>query len=386
MSSPSASSIPESQFVNEVRVNLRQWVLAVVLVSIIVLLTPWLWTKLERFEIGADYRLPYSLSKDYWLYARRLGELNEAKQIPVLGDSVVWGEYVRPDGSLSHFLNEQAGGAGSFANAGVNGQFPLALEGLVRYYGGAIRDRKVLLHCNLLWMTSPKVDLSAKKEEKFNHVGLVPQFAPRIPCYRAEIADRLGIVIGRQVPFMAWVDHLQTAYFDQQNILAWTLAGNGSDAASYTNAYKNPLAQITRRVPTAPADDPERGPRSPRHKPWSGTGQGTQRFEWVDLNASLQWGAFQRLTEILRARHNSLLVVVGPFNEHIMAAENRAAFRKLRDGAVQWLQENKIAFAVLETLPSELYADASHPLTEGYERMAKSLAQDAAFQNWLKAR
>ncbi|MEO8347622.1 MAG: hypothetical protein ABI610_01825, partial [Acidobacteriota bacterium] len=39
---------------------------------------------------------------------------------------------VRPDGTLPHFLNEQSGLPGKFVNAGVNGLFPLALEGLVR--------------------------------------------------------------------------------------------------------------------------------------------------------------------------------------------------------------------------------------------------------------
>jgi hypothetical protein len=35
-------------------------------------------------------------------------------------------------------------------------------------------------------------------------------------------------------------------------------------------------------------------------------------------------------------------------------------------------------------LPSELYADASHPLTQGYELLAKRLCQDPGFVAWLK--
>ena len=64
---------------------------------------------------------------------------------------------------------------------GLNGLFPLAQEGLIDCWAGSLRHQKVLLHCNLLWMTSPKADLSTDKEERFNHSRLVPQFFPRIP-------------------------------------------------------------------------------------------------------------------------------------------------------------------------------------------------------------
>jgi hypothetical protein len=38
---------------------------------------------------------------------------------------------------------------------------------------------------------------------------------------------------------------------------------------------------------------------------------------------------------------------------------------------------------VPETLPSALYADASHPLTEGYALLAKRISADPQFRNWL---
>ena len=152
--------------------------------------------------------------------------------IVVLGDSVVWGEYVLPDGTLSHFLNQEAGATNRFVNAGVNGLFPLALEGLVRYYGRPLRHQKVILHCNVLWMTSPKADLSTDKEEPFNHAALVPQFFPRIPCYRADANERLSAIVERNVPFLEWVSHLQNAYFGQKSIPKWTLAEDGRRSAA----------------------------------------------------------------------------------------------------------------------------------------------------------
>ena len=374
------SSFPAVPFgVNEMRLDARHWLAVLVFVGLVVGLTPRLWERVERFETGPDYRLPYFLSKDYWLYGRRLRNVATPDKIVLLGDSVVWGEYVAPDGTLSHFLNEQAGAADRFINGGLNGLFPLAQEGLLRYYGGALRHRKLILQCNVLWLTSPKADLSSAKEEQFNHSRLVPQFWPRIPCYKAEANERLSALIERQVPFIGWVGHLQDAYFGEKSILSWTLEDDGGSPASYPNAWKNPLSQITFAVPRAPRNDPDRSPSSPRHKPWSSTA----RFEWVDLDASLQWGAFRRLLELLERRDNRVLVLLGPFNEHMVVEENRPAFRKVRDGIAAWLAEQRVPHVAPETLPSQLYADASHPLTDGYRLLAQRLYQDPVFRRWL---
>ncbi len=377
---PSKPGVPFG--VNEIRLTALQWLAALALVGLVVGLTPRVWERVERFQTGPDYRIPYSLSKDYWLYGRRLRQAAAPDKVLLLGDSVVWGEYVAPDGTLSHFLNEQAGAADRFVNGGLNGMFPLAQEGLIRYYGGALRRQKLILQSNVLWMTSPKADLSSTKEERFNHSRLVPQFRPRIPCYKADANERLSAIIEREVPFIAWVGHLQDAYFGQKSILSWTLEDDGGSPPNYPNAWKDPLSQIKMAVPAAPQDDPDRGPASPRHKPWSGTA----RFDWVDLGDSLQWGAFQRMVEVLQARDNRILVVLGPFNEHMIAEENRPAFRKVRDGIAAWLATRGICHVVPETLPSQLYADASHPLTDGYRLLAQRLYQDSTFRGWIEGR
>src|SRR5688572_18710155 len=152
MNSPPQTAVPDIPFVNEVRLNWKHWLLALALITLVLWSTPRIWKKAERFETGVDYRIPYSLSRDYWLYERRLEKVTAPDKILLLGDSVIWGEYVRPDGTLSHFLNEIAGNQERFINAGVNGLFPLALEGLANYYADSLEDQKVILHCNLLWM------------------------------------------------------------------------------------------------------------------------------------------------------------------------------------------------------------------------------------------
>ena len=166
---------------------------------------------------------------------------------------------------------------------------------------------------------------------------------------------------------------MQNAYFGQKSILSWTLEDDGNSPPQYPNAFKNPLAQITFAVPTAPKDDPQRGPNSPRHRPWTDAGQGPTRFDWVPLEASLQWRAFQQVVAILQNRDNQVLVVVGPFNEHMIAEDNRAAYQAIHQGIVAWLKQNHIPSVIPESLPSDLYADASHPLTHGYQLLAQRL-------------
>lgn len=372
--------------VNELRLNARQWGAAVLLVAAVLWLTPWIWGRCEKFVTGPDYRMPYQLSKDYWLYGQRVSQVVNQDKVLLLGDSVVWGEYVASDGTLAHFLNEQAGATNRFVNLGLNGLFPLAQEGLVNNYGQSLRHEKVVVQFNFLWLTSAKADLSSEKEQPFNHAGLVPQFTPRIPCYRADANDRLSAIVQRNVPFLQWVGHIQNAYFGQKSFLSWTLLEDGGYPPRYPNVYRNPLAQISLTVPSAPLNDPERGPKSPRHKAWSAEGQGPTKFDWVNLDASLQWHAFQRLVKELRARGNSVFVVVGPFNEHMVAEDNRPAYRKLRDEVRGWLKQNEIPNAMPETLPSELYADASHPLTQGYQTLAKELCADPQFRSWANER
>ena len=370
--------------VNEMRLGLRQWLAVAAIVAGCGLAVPRIWKHVERFQVAPAYRIPYALSNDYWLYQWRLERISDPASVPVLGDSVVWGEYVRPDGTLSQFLNREAGQPERFVNCGVNGLFPLAMEGLIDHYGQPLRNRKLILHCNVLWMSSPKSDLSTPKEEAFNHARLVPQFWPRIPCYRADAAERLSAVVDRSVDFFGWVGHLNNVYFDQRSIPAWALEEDGSDPPQYPHAWPNPRTRFTLRVPGDRPDDPERGPRSPRHKPWTDGGGGTSQLDWVQLDRSLQWAAFQRVLAKLKQRGNDVLVILGPFNEHMLAEDSRPAFARIRDGISQWLDENHIPHVTPEPLPSAMYADASHPLTEGYALLAKRLYRSQPFREWLK--
>ena len=383
---PPADSRQPPFGVNEMRLSGREWLAAFAIVLACVIAAPRLWKRFEPLRAGPDYRIPYALSKDYWLYQRRLEQVAAPERIPVLGDSVVWGEYVLPDGTLSHFLNREAGRSDRFVNGGVNGLFPLAMEGLVEDYGKALRNRKLIVQCNLLWLTSAKADLSSDKPENFNHSRLVPQFTVRVPAYKADANERLSALLERHIDYFAWTAHLQNAYYDQRSLAEWTLEEDGNEPPNYPNAWRNPLDPLKQGIPAEPKIDPQRGPNSPRHRRWNANGSEASHFEWVSAERSLQLQGFGRLITLLGQRGDDVLVLLGPLNEHMIAAEQLPQYTSLRDRIAASLRGQGIQVIVPAVLPSDLYADASHPLTQGYALLAQHLWADPQFQKWLHSR
>ncbi|MBN2474197.1 MAG: hypothetical protein JXB62_06300 [Pirellulales bacterium] len=352
---------------NAVRLSPRQWLIAATVLAIVCSLVPALWKQVEPFDPGPDYRIPYRLGYDYWMYDRYAGRVARGDRTLLVGDSVVWGHYVADDETLSHFLNELAG-EDRFANMGVDGIHPVAMAGLVDYYGRPMADKDVILHCNLLWMSSRRHDLQIEKEFTFNHAELAPQFYPRIPCYRESTSRRLGIVVGRRIPFFGWTRHMRIAYFDGNTLPQWTIG----------RPYANLAAAVTLELPS-PNESPSPLPVA---KPW--TEKRLARFhpEWVDLETSFQWRCFRQAIATLQQRGNRVFVVIGPFNEHMLVPEGLRGYQEIQSQAEAWLKANGVAHYASSVLPSECYADASHPLAEGYAWMAKELFESKAFRRF----
>lgn len=348
---------------NTMQLSAKQWIGLATFAVVFMLAVPAIWPRLEKLNFDADYRIPYELSNDYWLYDRLTREAAAKYDTLVVGDSVVWGQYVKRDQTLSYFLNERAGHE-RFANLGLDGAHPVALAGLLEHYASGIHGKTVLLECNLLWLTSPQRDLQETKEFDFNHPSLVPQFVPKIPCYKADVPTRLGNIVDRSSAFNSWTHHLQQAYFSHSTIPEWTLE----------HPYENPMRAIKLALPTTE--------KKQRHKavPWTEQGIAAQDFPWVDSKSSLQWQSFRRTVEFLQRRNNRVVVFISPFNEHMLTPECRARFAKLKSEIETSLRENKIDFIVPVLLPSEMYADASHPLAEGYKKLAEQLFAAGKFQ------
>jgi len=328
---------------------------------------PALWPRLEKFNPSSDYRLPYTLSNDYWMISRWYKIASSKYPILIIGDSVIWGQYVKMDETLSHYLNQIAGEE-MFANLGIDGLHPAAMFGLVKYYGKGISEKGVILHLNPLWMSSKKVDLSGDEEFRFNHPRLVPILFPRLRCYRPSLQEMIGIIAERYIPFFSWINHIRITYFNGEAIQNWTVE----------NPYRNPLKAITLKLPL-----PENKPKS-KPIPWFKRGIKKRDFPWVKLEESFQWKSFQNTIRILESRNNKIFVIIGPFNPYILTEESLSRYKKIKEKMEKWFKENKISFYSVPALPSEYYSDASHPLKEGYRIISEELFKNPSFQKWLR--
>jgi hypothetical protein len=346
---------------NCLRLSPGEWVFVGIVVSVIAWLAPVLWHRAEKFEPGLDYRLPYELSSDYELYQRYAEWAAERYDTFVAGDSVIWGHYVSRDNALAAQLNRLIG-EDRFANLGVDGIHPAALEGLLRYYGQAIRNKNVILHLNLLWMSSPKHDLQTEKEHHFNHPDLVAQFTPKIPCYKASCAERMSAVVKRRIGLFNLASHISIAYFQSMDVPAWTIE----------NPYDCPVEAVTLALPSS--DYYVRDAKPAR-------ATGANALDWVNMETSLQWRFFKRSIELLKKRGNNVFILLGPFNEHLLTSESTGKYRKMQAEIAVWLEQNNIPHCIPPVLPPKVYTDASHPLSEGYAELANLLLQDHSFNS-----
>ena len=341
---------------NAIRLNVWEWLVVAGIITVLAIALPPVWRGPEDFSPSVDYRVPYDFSEDYWLFKQYCRSVCDKGKTLVIGDSVIWGHYVGRDRTLSHFLNELDVNE-RFVNLGLDGSHPLALLGLIKHYGKAIKEEKVILHMNLLWLSSQEADLQTEKEFHFNHPRLVPQFKPQIPCYVESASNRIGIVLERYFPILQLVRHLQIMHFGNTNLPLWTVE----------NPYSNPLGQITIK-PIGQVREKEADSQSRTAK-----GQVLQSLPWVEFETSLQWWAFQRLLELLESRGNDIFVVVGPLNEHVLSPEGIQKYRELLMKAESRLKQTNPPSSFLPLLPSHLYADTSHPLPQGYGLLAEHI-------------
>jgi len=369
-----SSAAPFQRSSNAVQLGWREWAVVALMGLALLYLFPQAWPARRtadragwgHFDPPPDYRLPCEMSEDYWLFTQWLRYSCRRYPAVVLGDSVVWGQYTRKEGTLPHYLNELAG-QDLFANLGIDGLHPAAMAGLVRYFGCHLRNKAVLVHLNPLWMSSERRDLQAPEEFRFNHPRLLPQLFPNLACYNPSLTEIVGVMAERYVPFFRWKNHLKTAYLGGMSLQEWTLE----------NPYKNPLS--ARNWPEAPRDE---GPRS-EPIPWRARGITPENFPWVEVEDSFQWKSFESVLAILKSRKNDVFVMLGPFNAYVLTPESRTRYQAVKQEMERRLEEKAVPFHSASLLPSEHYADASHPLAEGYREVAEELFRAPAFRAWI---
>jgi len=353
---------------NAIRLSCREWLGCAVLLVLALTLGPRAWTVRERLDPGPAFRMPYELSEDYWLYTRWVRHATATRPAVVFGDSVIWGAYVDATNTLPACLNRLADRQ-LFANLGVPGLHLAAAAGLAEYYTRALRDKAVLVNLNPLWLSSRDVDLTGEEEARVQHPGLVPQFRPRLACYRAERGERITRVASRYLPVLGFLSHLKVLYQDNLDLKSWI----SEHPAENPYRARDALSRHVRESASAQRDAVS----------WHKRGMKKQDFPWVTLDASFQWQRFRAAIDVLRSRGNRVFVMVGPFNSHMMEPAALTKYTALRAGIERWLDNAKVPYCRAPDLPSDVFTDASHTTAAGYELIAEHLFADASFKAWL---
>ena len=351
---------------NAVRLSPREWAVMVILLALVLLIIfPLAWKSLEKFDTPTNFRLAQQYRDDYWLFAKWARTVGREYPIIFLGDSVIWGTYVGNDNTLPVQLNNLFG-KNKVANLAIDGLHYVALKGLLKYYGSAISDKKVVLHFNPLWLNSRKFDLSDEKEFPIHHPRLLPQWFPRIKSYRQTLEVKAGIIQERYLPYISLVNHLRLCHLDNKNFSQWVV----------DNPYKNPFAEISLKVGAASKKS------SNEVENWKARKLGIQNWRWVTLTDSFQWKYFVKSIKLLQSRDNEVFVMVGPINPYMLTAVSLRRYRTLQSDIATWLEQNHIDYFIVPDMPSHLYADASHPLKEGYNLIAQQMFTDEKFLAW----
>lgn len=361
-----APPLPNS---NSIRLSWREWAITAFVFLAVAVLLPMFWPATGTQFSRADYRLPSDLSSDYWMFRQWMQYSLAHYPAVILGDSVIWGQYARNDDTLSHHLNALLGRT-VFANMGLDGLHPAAMEGMVTYYGGALTEAPVLVHLNPLWLASREQDLqeAGQGETRFNHPKLVAQVLHRPSAYHPTATEVTTALLERQVPFLSWKEHLIATYYGGMALTEWSLE----------NPYM--LVPEGRGPSSFLAEDPASPPM-----PWRERGIEPQDMPWIQPADSYQWHAFQRTIRVLESGGNRVFVLLGPFNIHALTPASQARCQAATAAMAKWLTQEQVPYYAPPVLPTDLYADASHPLGAGYRQLAEELLSSPSFREWSKS-
>ena len=329
---------------------------AAVLVLLLAVL-PFVCSKAEKVTLNDDFRLAYRFRDDYHFYRRVSAEVCRRYPTVFLGDSVVWGMYAANSNTLPAKINRKLGRP-EVGNLAIDGLHPVALLTLVREYGKAITGKKVLLYLNLLWVNTPLYDLTGDGKLAINHPRLLPQFDWSIKSYKGSFRDRCMAALEENVTFYALLHHIRVSGFNNDDI---------KNAVAKSPA-ENPFSKLKFEI------NPSETERADGKFAWDFSGIPLQEWPWVEPEKSRQFKAFLELAEILKARNNELTIVLGTINPYMQKPDTLKRYHQVRSAAAKLLTDKGFKVMDLPELKSSDYADASHPLPNGYEVLAEYMA------------
>lgn len=354
---------------NGMILTVREWVATIVLVTTVTATVYYGWRSWEHFAPGPDHRETCwaELQSDYWAYMRWCKTARATNDILLLGDSVIWGQEVRNDETISHYLNVYLGKP-MVANLGNDGLFMAGIRGIVKYYGDFLGDTNVIVEFNPLWMTSPTRDLHGPKKSQYHHPRLIPQFDSRINYYH-DLNTRIGYQIEHTFRVFPFVRHLMANYYDNTSISGWMM----------DHPYNNPFAAITFEASPVMAES------QGKSIDWVTKKMKTADEPFMDPAESIQFECFMNALDMLKKKNTRVFVLIGPFNTYYLTPESRqrcfdmiAKVKKIFD---------ECGYPYFDSLdiglPSTIYGDSCHLLKEGHDLLAQSFVADPSFRKWV---
>ena len=203
----------------------------------VLILFPMLLCCWQKITLPEDFRLPYVNRDNYYFYSRCAEIETQRSDYLLIGDSAIWGMYASNSGTLSAQLNRMQKKY-RFGNLAIDGLHPVAMKTLMENFGTAIRNRKVLIYFNPLWVNSAKYDLSSKEKFTINHPELLPQFG-NIASYEAAFDKKIGILLDRKCKFFSQLRHIRNFFYN-----------NGDFNTHLVNTgTSNPVSRLSRIMP-----------------------------------------------------------------------------------------------------------------------------------------
>ncbi len=259
---------------NSIFLSGREWLVALAVFLAVSAVLYFGWPRWEKLPPESDYRSTCwgERMSDYWAWSQWSRAAVSRHRILLIGSSVIWGQEVPHDETLSHFINSELGRE-DVANMGIDGLTNAAMTGLFKHYGRYLRDTNIILEFNPLWMSTPRRDLRGRGSDvwQFHHPRLVPQFDRRISYYRS-VDERLGYAFEHGLRLPPFVRHLMVNYFENKSVGAWLLDHPYRLPPSAINVHGR--ADDERQAkPRHPLVEPE-GSRDPRRPLRAGRGIG----------------------------------------------------------------------------------------------------------------
>jgi hypothetical protein len=354
---------------NSMILSLREWIITAVLTIGICGAIYYGWNSWEKFTPCADYRETCWAEKqsDYWAYNRWMKYARSHYKVLLIGDSVIWGQEVPINGTITHYLNESYGKE-IFANLGNDGLFMAGIDGIVKYYGENLNGANVLLQLSPLWMSSPTRDLRAPKKSNYHHPRLLPLLDRRITYYH-DFNTRLDYFFERYFRIFPFVRHLTAVYYDNMSVSAWMMA----------NPYKNPFSAITFQSTPVMADS------QGTDESWNKKDTKLMDSPFVNPSESVQWGFYKDALSRLEKKNSKVFVMIGPFNQYMLTPESRVRLFDMVDKIKKELDSMGVPYfdTFQVGIESNMFADTCHVLRQGHILIGQKMIADPKFREWI---